>query len=127
RGMSGSPCYINGKLIGAVSFGYDFSKEPIAGITPIVDILDSLAETNEGKTPIAKVHDHGFNVPPEQSGLHNVSSGELRMTPLVSPVALAGFSPNAEKFLSTQFKDMGMMVTSGSAGGMNSSGLNPAA
>ena len=125
--MSGSPCYINGKIIGAVSFGYDFSKEPIAGITPIADMLDCLAETNEGKTPIAKGAEHGFNVPWDQSGLHNVSSGELRMTPLVSPVALAGFSPAAEKFLSNQFKDMGMMVTSGTSGGLTSTGLNPAA
>lgn len=128
RGMSGSPCYINGKLIGAISFGYDFSKEPIAGITPIVDMLDSLAENNEGKTPIAKgMQSQGFTVPWDQSGLRNVSSGELRMTPLVSPVALAGFSPAAEKFLSNQFKDMGMMVTSGTSGGMNSAGLNRAA
>ncbi len=127
RGMSGSPCYINGKLIGAVSFGYDFSKEPIAGVTPIVDMLDSLADSSDNaKTPLAKA-EHGFNVPWNQSGLSNVSSGELHMSPLVSPVALAGFSPNAEKFLSSRFKDLGMMVSSGSSGGMNSSGLNPAA
>lgn len=128
RGMSGSPCYINGKLIGAVSFGYDFSKEPIAGITPIVDMLDSLAENHTGKTPIAKgIESRSFAVPYEQSGLHTATSGELKMTPLVSPVALAGFSANAEKFLAGRFKDMGMMVTSGSAGGMASAGLNPAA
>jgi len=39
-GMSGSPVYINGKLIGSVSYGLsNFSKKPIAGITPIEDIL----------------------------------------------------------------------------------------
>ena len=34
-GMSGSPVYIDGKLIGAVAYGFPFSKETIGGITPI--------------------------------------------------------------------------------------------
>ena len=38
-GMSGSPVYIDGKLIGAVAYGFSFSKEPIAGITPIEEML----------------------------------------------------------------------------------------
>src|SRR5256885_15756640 len=41
-GMSGSPVYIDGKLIGAVSYALGtFSKEPIAGITPIAEMTDS--------------------------------------------------------------------------------------
>ncbi|MCX6558189.1 MAG: hypothetical protein NTW95_12305 [Candidatus Aminicenantes bacterium] len=43
-GMSGSPAYINGKLIGSVSYGLtNFSRKPIAGITPIEDILQTSA------------------------------------------------------------------------------------
>ena len=39
-GMSGSPVYIDGKLVGALSFGFGvFSKEPLAGITPIEQML----------------------------------------------------------------------------------------
>ncbi|MCX6572714.1 MAG: hypothetical protein NTX99_01860, partial [Candidatus Aminicenantes bacterium] len=38
-GMSGSPVYIDGKLIGAVAYGFSFSKEAIAGITPIDEML----------------------------------------------------------------------------------------
>lgn len=38
-GMSGSPLYINGKLIGAIAYGFSFSKKPIAGVTPIEDII----------------------------------------------------------------------------------------
>src|SRR5512136_2331126 len=33
-GMSGSPVYIDGKLLGAVAFGWAFAKEPLAGVTP---------------------------------------------------------------------------------------------
>ena len=41
-GMSGSPVYIDGQLIGAVSYALgSFSKEPIAGITPIAEMTDA--------------------------------------------------------------------------------------
>ena len=33
-GMSGSPVYIDGKIVGAIAFSFPFSKDPIAGITP---------------------------------------------------------------------------------------------
>jgi hypothetical protein len=39
-GMSGSPVYIDGRLVGAVAFSFPFSKEPIAGITPIQQMID---------------------------------------------------------------------------------------
>src|SRR5215217_6001353 len=41
-GMSGSPVYIDGKLVGAVSYSLgQFSTEPIAGITPIAEMIDA--------------------------------------------------------------------------------------
>ena len=46
-GMSGSPCYIDGKLVGALSSGYSFEKDPIGGITPIQDMLDQLKDVPE--------------------------------------------------------------------------------
>src|SRR5215212_1442965 len=39
-GMSGSPVYIDGKLVGAVAYAFPFEKEPIAGITPIKNMID---------------------------------------------------------------------------------------
>ncbi len=39
-GMSGSPVYIDGKLVGAISYSFPFSKEPICGITPIEQMID---------------------------------------------------------------------------------------
>ena len=38
-GMSGSPVYVEDRLIGAVSHGWTFSKDPVAGITPITDMI----------------------------------------------------------------------------------------
>src|SRR5499427_5038284 len=49
-GMSGSPVYIDGKLIGAVSYALgQFSKEPIAGITPIGE-MTSAVDATQGRT-----------------------------------------------------------------------------
>ncbi|HYP00305.1 MAG TPA: SpoIVB peptidase S55 domain-containing protein, partial [Pyrinomonadaceae bacterium] len=42
-GMSGSPVYIDGKLVGAIAFSFPFSKEPICGITPIKQMIDIFA------------------------------------------------------------------------------------
>ncbi|MCA1642859.1 MAG: hypothetical protein LC785_13135 [Acidobacteria bacterium] len=39
-GMSGSPVYIDGRLVGAVAFAFPFAQEPIAGITPIKQMID---------------------------------------------------------------------------------------
>lgn len=44
QGMSGSPVYVDGKLIGALSSGWAFSKEPVFGITPIGEMLSVLDE-----------------------------------------------------------------------------------
>ncbi len=41
-GMSGSPVYLEGKVIGAVAYGWTFSKEPLAGVTPIHAMLAEL-------------------------------------------------------------------------------------
>jgi hypothetical protein len=49
QGMSGSPVYIDGKLIGAVAYSFPFSKEPIAGITPIGEMLAVAEETGPAK------------------------------------------------------------------------------
>ena len=48
QGMSGSPVYVDGKLIGALSSGWAFSKEPVFGITPIGEML---AVLDEPETP----------------------------------------------------------------------------
>jgi hypothetical protein len=47
-GMSGSPVYIDGRLAGAVAFAWGFSKEPIAGITPIGQMLELRRDTAGG-------------------------------------------------------------------------------
>src|SRR5437016_3297757 len=50
-GMSGSPVFIDGKLLGAVAFAFPFSTEPIAGIQPIQQLLGLLDQKNAAARP----------------------------------------------------------------------------
>jgi hypothetical protein len=52
-GMSGSPIYVDGKLVGALAYGWPFSKEPICGITPIQSMLDIRHAPAAAPVPIA--------------------------------------------------------------------------
>ncbi len=49
-GMSGSPVYVDGKLLGAVAFGWAFSREPIAGVTPF-SRMAGLADRSSSPPP----------------------------------------------------------------------------
>ncbi len=48
-GMSGSPVYVDGKLLGAVALSFPFAKEPITGITPIQQMLNVVPSAPAGK------------------------------------------------------------------------------
>lgn len=52
-GMSGSPIYVEGKLVGALAYGWPFSKESICGITPIQSMLDIRHAPPAPPVPIA--------------------------------------------------------------------------
>lgn len=52
-GMSGSPIYIDGKLVGALAYGWPFAKDPICGITPIQNMLDIRKAPAAAPVPIA--------------------------------------------------------------------------
>lgn len=132
RGMSGSPVYIDGKLIGAVSYGFDFSREPIVGVTPIVDMLDAM--TPDNRKDMSPVHlssrtqpintefspDTNFeNNLDKASSITTTSGGGQKMVPLIAPIALTGFSQRAEEFLGDRFKPFGLSVSSGAAGAMD--------
>lgn len=131
RGMSGSPLYIDDKLIGAVSYGFDFSTEPIAGITPIVDMLDAMARP---QTPPAigsriPLRSRSINVSPQVVSAGETDIGKFKklmvgsaaphMVPLMSPVSLSGFSSRAQQFLRTKFESVGLSVSEGASGSMD--------
>jgi len=133
RGMSGSPIYIDNRLAGALSYGFDFSKEPIVGVTPVTDMLESLTFDDRPGASDRKISYQRpayIDAPRELFGgtaavpnAEFASSPTVRMVPLMAPVALAGYSPRAQEYLKDKFKEIGLAVSSGASGGIDA-GLN---
>lgn len=48
-GMSGSPVYLDGRLLGAIAYSWSFEKEPIGGVTPMESMLSAYVEKPEGE------------------------------------------------------------------------------
>src|ERR1700730_17533761 len=105
-GMSGSPVYLDGKLAGALAFRIgEFSKEPIAGVTPIADMLEINALDRSPAEEAAAVKPGVNSVagkttsPGEASilpGSQNAASGFANyLKPIETPLAFNGFSEQA--------------------------------
>jgi len=88
-GMSGSPVYIDGKLVGAVALAFPFSKEPIAGITPIEQMIDVVPQAPQAPKAIPAADGH-----PQASG-----ASETTRVATIGPTASA-VSPGAGAFAS---------------------------
>src|SRR5206468_8572018 len=87
-GMSGSPVYLDGKLAGALSLKLGiFTKEPIAGVTPIQDVLNppSQATAPQGAT-------QQLGLPSEASTRTGLPSGSA-LEPIETPLVFSGFQP----------------------------------
>jgi len=124
KGMSGSPVYINGKLIGAVSLGLSqFSPDSICGITPI-DLMLEINESDPTKPADAAV-------PGKESG-----SGQQRsagpfdsgaLVPIDTPVALSGLASGVFQDFNPIFQQMGIRVVQGVGGGTGTLSAKPVA
>jgi len=81
-GMSGSPVYVDGKLIGAVAYAWGFAKQPLAGVTPAAQMLR-----------IWKEQDRAQGAGGPRSGRMSGGSGPATLSTLPLPVALSGYTP----------------------------------
>ena len=144
-GMSGSPVYVDGRLIGAVSYALgSFSKEPIAGITPIGEMTDS-ASFNDTRPAGARVQiefpltrdnltaafrkalnwNRPFADRPGDarlvgaSGVAGAGGDELGtlLRPIATPLVMSGFEPDIADTLGSAFRDQGFISTGGSTAG----------
>ena len=94
RGMSGSPVYIDGRLIGAIAYGWSFSKDPIGGITPIAHMLDVAMREHPAPSQYGKTLDLD-----EETTRLLGGEGVSTLAPLGMPIALAGFSSRGRQVL----------------------------
>ena len=111
RGMSGSPVYIDGRLIGAVSYGWFFSKEPIGGITPIAHMLE--VGTREHPTP--SQYGKALKLDEETTRLLG-GEGVSTLALLGMPIAVAGFSPKGRQVLRDALDAPGIQLLDSPAG-----------
>jgi hypothetical protein len=143
-GMSGSPVYIDGRLIGAVAYSLgSFSKEPIAGITPIEEMTAAAAMTTPRpaaarvrlELPLTRENllasfrralnwNRPFADRPADAQLLGVSTvagfgpQELgtMLRPIATPLVMGGFEPDFGAMLGAAFQDQGFVPMAGAAG-----------
>jgi hypothetical protein len=130
-GMSGSPVYIDGKLVGAISLRLSvFSPDAICGITPIKLMLEvnefDQTRPSDRRTPDKLETAQAVMGLPDSllarvaSGAGRLSEG-LTMSPIATPVAMSGFSDEAIRQFAPIFSQLGLSVAQGGAGGKISS------
>ncbi len=149
-GMSGSPVYIDGKLVGAIAFSFPFSKEPIAGITPIKQMIDIFehAQGEQGGahrpseprpvsfTQLAST-DFKLTLPrpavtgvpliaPVAPGSSLASLMGQEMTPIATPVVFGGISRESLALFAPQLQANGLLPVSGVGGAATITPLAPA-
>ncbi|MFZ1699910.1 MAG: hypothetical protein WBO10_00615 [Pyrinomonadaceae bacterium] len=135
-GMSGSPVYIDGRLVGAISYSFPFAKEPICGITP----FDQMASVFE-QGPAVKMASFGSRtfsysellsdtwqpnirsaaVASLASGFSNNSRlmaiAGTTLVPISTPVTFSGFSQQTIDLFTPQLRQAGIMPVAAAAGG----------
>lgn len=97
QGMSGSPVYIDGKLLGAIAYGFPQSDGRIGMVTPISDML-RLWTVDSNKNGDDRGHD-------------------ANLIPLATPLMASGYTPSGMDFLTDKMKDFNMVPYSAAAVG----------
>ncbi|HWO00218.1 MAG TPA: SpoIVB peptidase S55 domain-containing protein [Blastocatellia bacterium] len=136
-GMSGSPVYIDGKLVGAVAYAFPFAKEPIAGITPIKFMI-GVFEQGGDEAPrsgqrvsfntLIGASDGSASADSSSTGqaqARTVSGGALTpyvgqtMVPIATPVTFSGISQTTVDMFASDLKRLGIQPIAGIGGGSN--------
>jgi hypothetical protein len=120
-GMSGSPVYLDGKLAGALAFRIgEFSKEPIAGVTPIADMLEinaldkSPTEEASASKPAITNAAGKTAAPGEASSIQgSAESFAQLLKPIDAPLVFNGFSEDAVRQFAPQFASAGIVPVMG--------------
>jgi hypothetical protein len=144
-GMSGSPVYIDGRLVGAISYSFPFSKEPICGITPIEQMISiferkqparaasepraisfaELASTN-WKPGLPKQGSSGALMAGawENSALMAIAGQSFQ--PIATPMTFTGFSQDTLNLFAPQLIQAGLLPVSAVGGAAKITALKKA-
>jgi hypothetical protein len=144
-GMSGSPVYIDGKLVGAIAYAWTFSKSPLAGVTPIesmlaeekrprrstrerLDMGELVAAPGDGPAEVSDAREN-LRVPPPGTGAASAAgaAGASRLHPVSVPLAVAGLSGPALDLLTDDLRPYGIVPMRTGGGGGRRVPLGPGA
>jgi hypothetical protein len=147
-GMSGSPVYVGDKLMGSLSYRIgQFSKDPIAGITPIEQIME-VRNLPIGSSTIARGSENGsrpgtpsedladeLNLPPQRNASTSVGAlgngletGSMNFQAMDTPLVMSGFRPEAVQLWERKMSGTSLeSVAAGGMGGSSEGDLKPSA
>jgi len=109
-GMSGSPVYVGDKLMGSLSYRIgQFSKEPIAGITPIAQMLEAKDIPLGAGAAVSEADAGG-----------DFSAGGMTFQAMETPLVMSGFRPEAIQLWKKKMAGTGLDMVA--AGGVGDSG-----
>ncbi len=107
-GMSGSPVYLDGRLAGALSLKLGiFTKEAIAGVTPIEDVLRPPAQTADVQSAPQQ-----FTLPNDALARNSLPSGSS-LERIETPLVFSGFQPAAVQQFAPQLQGYGFVAAQG--------------
>lgn len=134
-GMSGSPIYLDGRLAGAYAYGWPFSADPVAGVTPIRNMLSELrrpVRPDPFAQPLAPERASRRVIGPHLAGLPAYRGGDVTPTtalrahaervgavatpsgttlqPAATPLMLGGFDESVVRMLDEQLAPFGMVT-----------------
>ena len=113
QGMSGSPVYIDGRLVGAVALAFNFAKEPIAGIRPIEQMLEVGAQPTASTRPQrAALPKREIPLAPSMAGVDSASLIEI-----ATPVSFSGFTAETLEHFAPELKKFGLAPRQGVSSG----------
>jgi len=134
RGMSGSPVYVDGRLLGAISSTYAFSREPLGMVTPIEDMLETFVD--QATEPVAAGRAEGLLDRPVLIGGRlvrrvivarnrpttpsDIGSDAALFVPVEAPVFLGGFSASVFAGLQRFFTNHNLVPMAGPGSGDSS-------
>ena len=107
QGMSGSPVYIDGKLLGAVAMAFPYSKDPIAGIRPIADMVSPAAgraAPTPGLLALARSGSHA-PLPQARTRYHR---RRRTMADIATPLSFGGFTRATLETFAPQLRALGL-------------------
>lgn len=132
-GMSGSPVYVDGKLIGAISYSFPFSKEPICGITPIEQMISIFEKNSQPPSAVEKPKAVSYSQLTAVEWKPNLPTNAFSASPVVvnpnlpslygqtfqkiaTPVSFSGFSQETLNVFAPQLLSVGLLPVSAIGG-----------